>query len=112
MLGPAAAGADPSDRCTRESWGVDGLPLSATLCVPAEPGTRILVSETFARNGQTLQRTLEIDPVNGAEISRAIDTVPLDAIGSSKQLHLTVAYRNGHADVEHALLLPGAVVLK
>ncbi len=111
MLGPAAAGAD-SDRCTHESWGVDGLPLSATLCVAADPGAHVIVSETFARNGQTLQRTLEIDPVSGAEVARAIDTVPLDAIGSPKQLHLTVAYRGGLAAVEHALLLPGAVVLK
>jgi hypothetical protein len=112
MVGPATAGADSNDRCTHESWGVDGMPLTATLCVAADPGARVVVSETFARNGQTLQRTLEIDPVNGAEVARAIDTVPLDAIGSPKQLHLTVAYRGGRAAVEHALLLPGAVVLK
>jgi hypothetical protein len=112
ILGPAAAGADPADRCTHESWSVDGLPLIATFCVPAQPGAPVVVSETFARNGQSLERSLDIALVNGAETARALDTVPLDAVGSAKQLHLTVAYRNGRASVEHALLLPGAVVLK
>jgi hypothetical protein len=112
MFGPAATSADPADRCTRESWNVDGMPLTATLCVAAAPGAPIVVSESFSRNGERLDRSLDLALVNGADVSRAIDTVPLDAVGSSKQLHLTIAYRNGRAAVEHALLLPGALVLK
>jgi len=112
ILAPAAAGADPADRCTHESWSVDGAPLTATLCVPAGAGARVTVGETFTRNGQSVDRTIDLDVVDGAEAARAIDTIPLDAIGSSKQLHLTIVYRAGRATVEHALLLPGAVVLK
>jgi len=112
MFGPGAAGADPADRCTHESWSVDGSPLAAMFCVPAVPAAHVVVSETFTRNGASFARSLDLELVNGADVARAIDTVPLDALGSSKQLHLTLAYRNGRAEVEHALLLPGAVVLK
>ena len=112
MLGPGTAGADTAGRCTHESWSVDGQPLSATFCVPAPSGARVTVDETFARNGQSIAHALELDLVNGVDVVRAIDTVPLDAVGSAKQLHLTIAYRNGRAEVEHAMLLPGAVVLK
>jgi hypothetical protein len=112
MFGPGAAGADPTDRCTHESWSVDGSPFAATFCVPAAPAAPVVVTETFTRNGASFTRTLNLELVNGADVARAIDTVPLDAVGSSKQLHLTIAYHNGRAVVEHALLLPGALVLK
>jgi hypothetical protein len=112
LLAGAAASADPTARCTHESWPVEGQALTATLCVPATTGAHVTVSETVARNGQSLTRSLELDVVNGSAVTRAIDTVPLDAVGSAKQLHLTIAYRAGEAAVEHALLLPGAVVLK
>jgi hypothetical protein len=101
LLGPAASSADPTGRCTHESWMVEGMPLTATLCAPTAavaPAGHVEVAESCARNGAT--------------ITRALDTVALDAVGSSKQLHLTIAYHAGAAAVEHALLLPGAVVLK
>jgi hypothetical protein len=112
LLGPAGAAADPNSRCTHDAWNVDGLPLSVSLCVPGERAPHVVVSETFSRNGQSFARSLEIDVVDGADATRAIDTVPLAEVGSPRSLHLTVAYRNGTASVEHALLLPGAVVLK
>jgi hypothetical protein len=64
------------------------------------------------RGAQRLSRPLTIDVVKGATITRAVDDVPLADLGSAKQLHLTIAYRNGEAVLEHALLLPGAVVIK
>ncbi len=109
---PLIAGADPTGRCTHESWSVDGLPLAATFCVPSGSSNHVVVGETFARNGATFSRSLDVELVNGVDVARAIDTVPLDAVGSSKQLHLTFAYHNGTVAVEHALLLPGAIVLK
>jgi hypothetical protein len=112
LLDPAFASAAGPGQCTSESWSVEGLPLTATLCVPSDAGAHVVVGETFARNGQTLSRSLEFDVESGTDVTRAIDTVPLATIGSTKQLHLTVAYRNGRATIEHALLLPGAVVLK
>jgi hypothetical protein len=55
---------------------------------------------------------LTIDIVDGAPVTRAVDDIPLTDLGSNKQLHITIAYRSGSAVLEHALLLPGAVVLK
>jgi hypothetical protein len=72
----------------------------------------VTVTETFVRGGQRLTRPLTIEVVSGASVTRAVDDVPLTELGSNKQLHLTIAYRPGEASLEHALLLPGAVVLK
>ena len=84
----------------------------ATFCVAGPPAARVTVTETFVRGEQRLSRPLPIDTVSGATVTRAVDDVPLTDLGSNKQLHLTIAYRNGEATLEHALLLPGAVVLK
>jgi hypothetical protein len=86
--------------------------MAATFCVAGSPAARVTVTETFARGDKRLSRPLTIDVVNGATVTRAVDDVPLAELGSDKQLHLTIAYRSGAAVLEHALLLPGAVVLK
>jgi hypothetical protein len=104
--------AQSGDRCTRESFAVDGTPVAVTLCVPASAGSRVAVNETFTRGSASLSRTLSLDVVPGASVTRTVDEVALDSIGSPKRLHLTIAFRDGQATVEHALLLPGAVVLK
>lgn len=91
---------------------IDGVATTATFCVAGAPAARVTVNETFVRGGQRMARALTIDVVNGASVTRAVDDVPLAEIGSSKVLHLTLAYRKGEATLEHALLLPGAVVLK
>jgi thiamine monophosphate kinase len=111
----AAAGAvlaQTGDRCTSDVLTVDGEPLNVTFCISGAPAQRVAIAETFARGGQSFSRPLEIDVVNGATVTRAIDDVPLLPFGSPKQLHLTIAYQGGTATLEHALLLPGAVVLK
>ncbi len=86
--------------------------MTATFCVSGPPAARVTVTETFVRGPQRLSRPLNIDVVSGAAVTRAVDDVPLAELGSNKALHLTIAYRNGRAVLEHALLLPGAVVLK
>jgi hypothetical protein len=108
----SAALAAGTDRCTQAGLSIDGQPIAATFCVPAARASRVSVTETFSRGAQTFSRTLDIDVVDGADVSRAVDDIPLDAFGSAKRLHVTLAYRNGEATLEHALLLPGAVVLK
>lgn len=111
----AAAGtvlAQAGDRCSSDVLSVDGEPVNVTFCIAGAPVQRVMVAETFARGGQTFSRPLEIDVVNGATVTRVIDDVPLGQFGSPKQLHLTIAYQGGTATLEHALLLPGAVVLK
>jgi hypothetical protein len=104
--------AQSGDRCTHDTLTVDGQPLTATLCVASPSDTHVTVNETFARAGAELNRPLSIDLVSGASVTRAIDDVPLATLGSNKQLHLTIAYASGTATLEHALLLPGALVLK
>jgi hypothetical protein len=112
LLAPVAALADPAARCTHDGWNVGGQPLSATLCVPAPAAGHVTVTATYARAGASLTRTLDLDLENGTDVTREIDTVPLDTLGSAMALRVTIAYRNGQAAIEHALLLPGAVVLK
>jgi hypothetical protein len=82
------------------------------LCVPAPAAGHVTVTATYARAGASLTRTLDLDLENGTDVTREIDTVPLDTLGSAMALRVTIAYRNGQAAIEHALLLPGAVVLK
>jgi thiamine monophosphate kinase len=88
------------------------VPTAATFCVSGPPAARVTVTETFVRGAQRLTRPLTIDVVSGATVTRAVDDVPLADLGSAKVLHLTIAYRGSEAVLEHALLLPGAVVLK
>jgi len=111
LLGSAVS-AQGAGRCTHDSWSVDGLPLVATLCVPAARAAQVDIGETFTRNGTSIARSLPIDVVSGSDATRAIDDIDLAGVGSTKQLHLTILYRGGTASVEHAMLLPGALVLK
>jgi len=104
--------AQTGENCSRDVLAVDDGAVTATFCVPRAPAARVEVTESFSRGTQTFTRPLAIDVVSGATVTRAVDDVPLDALGSSKQLHLTLAYRTGEVVLEHALLLPGAVILK
>lgn len=112
-LGPAlpALAAAPA-RCSHATFAVDGASLSATLCVPAEAGASVTVSESFTRGGSSFDASLPFEAVPGATVSRTVQDVLLAAIGSPKTLHLTIRYENGVASIEHALLLPGAIPLK
>lgn len=100
------------ENCTHDSLTIDGTPTAATFCVSGTTGSRVTVTETFVRGAAQITRQLPIDVVDGAPVTRAVDDVSLAELGSDKQLHLTIAYRAGVAQLEHALLLPGAVVLK
>ncbi len=112
FLAAGATALAQGENCTRDTLTIDGTPTAASFCVAGPPAARVNVTETFVRGAQHLTRQLAIDVVDGASVTRAVDTVPLDELGSAKQLHLTIAYRGGQAVLEHALLLPGALVLK
>jgi hypothetical protein len=112
FLAASATALAQGENCTHDTLAIDGTPIAATFCVTGPPAARVTVSETFARGDKRLSRPLTIDVVDGASVTRAVDDVPLTELGSDKQLHLTIAYRGGAAVLEHALLLPGAVVLK
>jgi hypothetical protein len=112
FLAAGATALAQGENCTHDSLAVDGTPIAATFCVAGPAAAHVMVTETFVRGAQRLTRPLTIDVVHGASVTRTVDDVPLTDLGSSKQLHLTLAYRGGEAVLEHALLLPGALVLK
>ena len=112
FLAAGATALAQGDNCTHDTLTIDGIPTAASFCVSGPPATRVTVTETFAHGDQHMTRPLQIDIVSGATVTRAVDDVPLIDFGSNKQLHLTIAYRGGQAVLEHALLLPGALVLK
>jgi hypothetical protein len=112
FLAAGATALAQGENCTRDTLAIDGAPATATFCVSGPPAAHVTVTETFVRGTERISRPLTIDVVAGATVTRAVDDVPLAELGSSKQLHLTIAYRGGEAYLEHALLLPGAIVLK
>lgn len=111
FLAAGATALAQGENCTHDTLPVDGAPIAATFCVAAPP-PHVSVTETFVRGEQRITRPLVLDVLDGAPVTRAVDDVPLGELGSKTQLHLTIDYRGGIATLEHALLLPGAVVLK
>jgi hypothetical protein len=112
FLAAGAAALAQGENCSRDVLSIDGSVTTATFCVSGPPTAKVTVTETFTRGDQHFSRPLQIDIVDGAAVTRSVENVPLTELGSDKQLHLTIAYRRGEAILEHALLLPGAVVLK
>jgi thiamine monophosphate kinase len=112
FLAAGAAALAQGENCTHDTLAIEGVPTAATFCVSGPAAAHVSVTETFVRGAQRLTRPITIDIVDGASVTRAVDDVPLGDLGSNKQLHITIAYRNGEATLEHALLLPGALVLK
>jgi hypothetical protein len=112
FLAASASALAQGENCTHDTLAIDGTATAATFCVAGPPAARVTVTETFARGDKRLSRPLTIDVVDGATVTRAVDDVSLADLGSDKELHLVIAYRGGSAVLEHALLLPGAVVLK
>jgi hypothetical protein len=100
------------ERCSSESFPVGGQTVAVTVCAGAPSGRDVVVNETFSHHGQSFGRSVKIEVLNGADVSRAVDDASLTPFGLPYTLHLTLAYRAGSAVIEHALLLPGAVPLK
>ncbi len=107
---PASA---QGERCSHDALTVDGIPVSARFCVPAGAAAASLnVTETFTARGKTIARTTPLAVVAGALTSRTIDDIDLSPIGPKRALHMTLAYRAGSVELEHALALPGAIPIK
>jgi hypothetical protein len=107
---PASA---QGERCSRDALIVDGVPVAARFCIPAGAGAANLsVTETFTAKGKTIAKTTPLAVVAGALTSRTIDDVDLGPLGLQRTLHMTLAYRAGSVELEHALALPGATPIK
>jgi hypothetical protein len=101
-----------AEHCTRDHLNVAGSAVAASFCIPAEPAPSVSVTETFTALGKTIRQTTPLAIVAGARTSRTIDDVDLTPIGLKSSLHMTLAYRAGYVELEHALALPGAVPVK
>lgn len=118
--GPRTVSAAAS--CTSDTFTVDRTALTVTVCTverrppahgKAPPSDDGALQETLAVKGRApVTRTVTYTRVPSEETARTIDDVPLQPLGIGKTLHVTLAVRGGAARVEHALLIPGAVVLK
>ncbi|HTJ24541.1 MAG TPA: hypothetical protein VMA36_00115 [Candidatus Limnocylindria bacterium] len=101
-----------ADPCSHESFEVDGKALAVTVCAAPPSEGAVTVTQTFRSGSASFSAPATIDVLSGASVSRTSTDVALSPIGSSRTLHLTLAYRSGSVSVEHALLLPGAIPLK
>lgn len=112
VLGLPASG--QSEHCTSDRLSIDGITVTAGFCVPAQPAASVSVSvsETFTAHGKTVSKTTPLAVMSGARVSRMIDDVDLTALGVKSTLHMTLAYRAGSVELEHALALPGAIPVK
>ncbi|MDQ2908606.1 MAG: hypothetical protein M3R44_04560 [Candidatus Eremiobacteraeota bacterium] len=118
VAGPHAAGA----ACSAEAFKVDRTELTVSVCTVehraaahakvAAPAAGVLQETLAVKNHAPIIRTVDYSRLTSEETARTIDDVPLQPLGITKTLHLTLAIRGGAARVEHALLIPGAVVLK
>jgi hypothetical protein len=116
----AEAPAPAVQPCSRDTFSIDGRAVNVSLCADdaaahrSPDGHRIIVTiaESFAAAAASFQRSVTLDFLAGAELSRTIDDVPLDKLGIDRTLHLTIGYRPGTVRLEHALLVPGAIALK
>lgn len=96
---------------------IEGQKVSAQFCVtdearggPNKP-VRVTISEALSASGNSVNRTATLDFV-AADAARAIDDIPLSALGIKRTLHSTFLYSGGSVKLEHALLVPGAVTVK
>lgn len=112
-----AASAQPSTRCTRETLPVRGSSVTVGYCVEqngpaAGHDLPVRVQETYSspHGGQTREATLRF--IAGEPASRVIEDLPLEPLGLSGVLHLTLLLRGGLVHVDAAMLTPGAVTIK
>jgi hypothetical protein len=118
--------------CSGDVFTIDGHAVTISICPPAEEALaprrregrparearetpeprRLALRETFSSGGESFSRSLPVELVDGSELSRTIDDVPLDKLGIARTIHLTIGYRLGTVRLEHALLVPGAIPLR
>ncbi len=107
------ASAQARRRCSSDTFTVSATPVRVRVCIERDDATPTVdVSETLSANGKSFTRTIVLERLPGASVSRAIDDAALAPLGLNSSLHMTLAYGDGSVRIEHALLLPGAEPLK
>jgi hypothetical protein len=114
-LSASSARAASAGACSNDTFAMTGGPVTVEVCPPQNPAGsgKLTLEESFSVKGQApLVREITVDLLPGSDSSRAIDDVGLQKLGIERSLHLTILYKAGSARLEHALLVPGAIVLK
>ncbi|HEY8312764.1 MAG TPA: hypothetical protein VIG51_01205 [Candidatus Baltobacteraceae bacterium] len=114
----AAASAQPSGRCTRETLSVRGTPVTAGYCVTGSTqGQRgheipVAVAESYGSPHGSFSQASTLQFIAGEDPSRVIEDVALDRLGLAGTLHVTLVLRGGLVRIESAILTPGAITIK
>ncbi len=113
-----AAHAQPAPRCTHETLAVQGQSVVATYCVTsaghpiAGQELRVAVTETFRSPHGQISQPATLAFIGGEANSRVLEDLPLERLGASGTLHLTLTLHAGFVRIESAMLTPGAITIK
>ena len=112
LTAAGAASAQPGP-CSKVVLTIEGTAVSSTICITggSAAARTIQVGETLVSAAGTVSHSTSFDLLPGG-VSRTVDDIPLDKLGSKRLLHVTLAFRDGVVMLEHALLLPGATPVK
>lgn len=105
---PAAA--QPA-RCAQDVFAIDGQSVSVSTCAGAPDAGNVPVTQTYKTRGASFGHTVAVPLLAGA-VSRVSADVSLAPLGLQRSLHVNIAYGDGRATIESALLRPGAIPLK
>ena len=115
VVSPAPA----QETCSSDTFSIDGRSVDVSVCgptsvpKPTKGQPSIQLRETVGvRGGVPLVREVALATLPDEGLAHTIDDVPLQKLGIERTLHVTLAYKPGTVRLEHALLIPGAVVLK
>lgn len=114
----AGTGARAAEACSHETLSIRATPVNVAYCVlragRAKPGESVplALNETYASPRGSLNRTVTVQFIAGENPSRAIEDVPLEPLGLTGTLHVTLAYAGGLVRIESAILTPGAITIK
>lgn len=112
------AWAQPASHCTRDTLFIRGEPVTATLCVTSSSRAaggselRVGLTETYSAPRGTLSQPVALTFIAGEATSRVIEDLPLERLGMTGTLHLTLGLRGGLVRIENAILTPGAITVK
>jgi len=110
--------AQPASRCTHDTLAIRGESLAVTYCVTsvahasAGDELRVGVLETYSAPHGTISQPVTLAFIAGEATSRVIEDLPLERLGMTGTLHLTLGLRGGLVRIESAILTPGAITIK
>ncbi|HUY11228.1 MAG TPA: hypothetical protein VMV73_03105 [Candidatus Dormibacteraeota bacterium] len=109
---------EASAACTTQRLTVERAPLDITLClrsmvVDTQAGSRTAhIDATYTTPGRRVVQALNLILPSQSGAGRAPASIALAPLGLTGTIHLTLLIDSSQAQVDAALLTPGAVILK